>query len=321
MCVESKPDFDAEPKLLFALMENAFGSDSAGKNQKLLLQMAMGAALTCSMWRYRTVLMLYGASSTGKSTLLDVLQKFFPRDRVGATNPANWNSEYHAAALAGRSLNLVGELDGQTAIPGGIFKAVTGGDVIEARHPTHRPFSFVCTAGHIFNCNRLPPTRDKSDAFFRRWRIIEFANSVDPGREVIGLADTIFRDEQAAVLAWLLQGAARLAAHGGFPETDNHKRLIQYWRAANNTALQFLLDPEYIKRKQPEQDLKGADVYSVYRRWASVVGGMKPLGRNAFYEAIRDGGGRIEVSIYDDTDKVTRIKGISFEAAANGVLN
>ena len=317
MCVAAKPEFDADAPLLNRLLDNALGKDGGGKAQKALLQMALGAALTCTLWRYRTVLMLFGLSSTGKSTLLEVLKRFFPADRVGATNPANWTNEYHAAALAGRSLNLVGELDGTTPIQGGTFKAVTGGDVIEARHPTHRPFPFVCTAGHIFNCNRLPPTRDKSDAFFRRWRIVEFSNSVAPGDEIIGLADRIFAEEQAAVLGWLLCGAANLAKRGSFPTTSNHDRLIQYWRAGNNSALQFLLDPEYIERygdSTTNPTLSAKEVFGLYRKWAHEVG-VRPMGRNAFYEAIAEGAGRIGVVIDDDNDGVKRISGIGLKVA------
>lgn len=312
LAVPAVPDFDAKAPLLSKLLDNAFGTDKAGRAQQHLLQMGLGAALARILWRYRMVLMLYGASSTGKSTLLEILKSFFPSDSVGATNPQNWGNEYHAAALAGRSLNLVGELDPNVAIQGGVFKAVTGGDVVEARHPTHRPFSFVCSAGHIFNCNRLPPTRDKSDAFFRRWRIVEFGNSIAPGAEIIGLADKIIAEEQAAVLAWLLQGAADLVRHGGFPETANHARLVQYWRAGNNSALQFVLDTEYVELKQPDTGpVKAQDAFRLYRKWASDVG-VKVMGRNAFYEALGDGGGRLGIVVADDRDGVKTVLGIGF---------
>lgn len=319
MSVAAEPDFQSKAPLFEMLLNNALGSDDAGKKQRELLQMAFGAALTCTLWRHRTVLMLYGASSTGKSTLLEILRQFFPSDRVGATSPVKWSQDYHAACLAGRAINLVGELDGNMAIEGGIFKAVTGGDVIEGRHPNYSPFSFVSVAGHIFNCNRLPPTRDKSDAFFRRWRIVEFANSIKPGDEVIGLAENIFANEQAAVLAWMLSGAAELSKRGSLPETNNHRRLIQYWRAGNNSALQFVLDSDYIELKEPEKRLSAMDVFTVYRKWAATVG-VKALGRNAFYEALGDGGGRLGIVVADDRNGTKRIAGIGFKAASLQVI-
>lgn len=301
------PVFNGEAPLFGRLLDNAFGSGDTGDEQRELLQMALGAALTGHLWRHRAVLMMYGATSTGKSTLLEIFKSFVTPDLIGATSPQNWASEYYVAALAGKRLNLVGELDPHIPIPGGPFKAVTGGDVVEGRHPTHRPFSFVCDAAHIFNCNRLPPTRDKSDAFFRRWRIVEFSNPVPVGQEITGLAERIIANEQGDVLGWLLEGAARLVRRGSLPTTPTHGRLIEMWRAANNTALQFLLDAEACALT-PRHELKAADVFDAYRRWANASG-IKPLGRNTFYEAVQDGAGRIGVSIY--TNSATNVRMLS----------
>ena len=309
---QSAPVFDTAASLFDKLLDNAFGIGESGMAQRELLQMAMGAACIRVLWRHRTVLMLYGPTSTGKSTLLEIFKSFFPADVVGATSPQNWESEYYVAGLAGKALNLVGELDPHTPLPGGAFKAVTGGDVVEGRHPTHRPFSFVCDAGHIFNANRLPPTRDKSDAFFRRWRIVEFKNPIPVGQENTRLAERIIAEEHGAVLGWLLDGAARLAKRGGLPETDEHVRLVQYWRAANNSALQFLLDPEYCTPDASHQ-MKAADLYDAYRQWANESG-LKPLGRNGFYEAAEDGAGRFGMRLFVDVKNNTKMfSGVSLK--------
>ena len=306
------PKFDASAPLFEKLLDNALGIGESGQAQRELLQMAMGAAMTQQLWRYRIVLMLYGATSTGKSTLLEIFKSYFPADVIGATSPSKWENEYYVASLARKLLNLVGELDPHTPISGGPFKAVTGGDVVEGRDPTHKPFSFVCTASHIWNANRLPPTRDKSDAFFRRVRIIEFKNPIAVGKEIIGLAQRIVDEEHGAVLGWLLEGAARLAQRGSLPETDEHNRLVHYWRAANNSALQFLLDEEYCEPKNCV-GLKAADVFEAYRRWANETG-LKPLGRNGFYEAAEDGAGRFGMSIYmDSKSSIKMFSGVSLK--------
>ncbi|MGL1834941.1 DNA primase family protein [Rhodocyclaceae bacterium SMB388] len=311
MQVVQPPEFEAGAPLFEGLLSNAFGPGVEGDGQRELLQMGLGAALTRQLWRHRIVLLLYGKTSTGKSTTLEIFRALFPLDMIGATSPQNWASEYYVAALAGKQLNIVGELDPHTPIPGGPFKAVTGGDVVEGRHPTHRPFTFVCEAAHIFNCNRLPPTRDKSDAFFRRFRILEFRNPIAVGSEITGLAERINAEEQGAVLGWLLDGAAKLAQRGTLPETKDHKDLIDTWRSANNSALQFLNDAEFcetgVDLEQP-----AAHVFESYRKWASTEG-VKPLGRSGFYEAIADGAGRFGVTIFDDRNKVRKVKGLSLK--------
>ena len=311
MQVSQTPVFDDEAPLFFGILSNAFGEGLDGDGQRDLLQMGLGAALTRLLWRHRTVLLLYGKTSTGKSTLLEIFRALFPLDMIGATSPQNWASEYYVAGLAGKTLNIVGELDPHTPIPGGPFKAVTGGDVVEGRHPTHRPFSFVCEAAHIFNCNRLPPTRDKSDAFFRRWRIVEFANPIPVGSEITGLAERIILEESGAVLGWLLDGAAKLAQRGSLPETVQHRRLIDTWRSANNSALQFLMDAEYCGTGSDLEQPAGL-IFESYRKWASTEG-VKPLGRTGFYEAVADGGGRLNVTIFNNRDGVKTIKGVSLK--------
>ena len=162
MMLAAEPDFDARTPLWTRLLDHAFGDDVG---QRDLLQTLFGAALTRALWRHRIAGLLLGKTTTGKTTLLNVLASMFPRDLISATNPSRWGGEYYRAGLAGKALNIVGELDPNEPIPGGAFKAVVGCDVIEGRHPTHRPFSFVCMASQFFNANRLPPTVDRSDAF------------------------------------------------------------------------------------------------------------------------------------------------------------
>lgn len=313
MQIAVAPEFDAPAPLLERLLNNAFGTGDSGDEQRELLQAGLGAALTGHLWRYRIVLLMYGQTSTGKSTLLEALRALVPSDLVGATSPQRWDSEYYLASLAGKRLNLVGELDPHVPIPGGAFKAVTGGDVLEGRHPNHRPFPFVCDAAHIFSGNRLPPTRDKSDAFFRRMRVIEFSNPVPAGKEIPALAERIVQEEVGPFLGWLLTGAARAVKAGGLPLSAAHNRLVERWRAANNTALQFLLDPEFCTLT-PTHEMRAADVFDSYRKWASTTG-IKPLGRNAFYEAVADGAGRIGVSLFPDRQKVMTMRGVSLEQA------
>ena len=162
MRLSAEPDFDADAPLWNRLLDHAFRDDV---QQRQLLQTLFGAALTRALWLHRIAVLLIGKTTTGKTTLLNVLASMFPRELVGATNPQRWGNEYYRASLAGKALNIVGELDANDAIPGGAFKSVVGCDMVEGRHPTHRPFSFVCTASHFFNANRLPPTLDRSDAF------------------------------------------------------------------------------------------------------------------------------------------------------------
>jgi putative DNA primase/helicase len=271
------------------------------------LQRLFGAAITRQLWRWRIVAALLGPTTSGKTTLLNILAKLFPSDQVGATGPQRWDSEYYRAALAGKALNIVGELDPHQPIPGGAFKSVVGQDVIEGRHPTHRPFSFVCQAAHFFNANKLPPTIDRSDAFFKRWRIVHFKHQVADDQIIPDLADIIFGEEIGPVLAWMLDGGVMVAMERGLPTTPEHDALIRKWRNANNSALQFVCDSE-VCLLDPAAVTDGKPLFDRYQAWARDSG-VKPFGRNGFYEALEEGGGRLGMTRYEE-HRFTKFRGV-----------
>jgi phage/plasmid-associated DNA primase len=146
-------DFNGETPLWHRLLDHAFRDNH---EQRELLETLFGAALSRELYRHRIAGLLLGHITTGKSTLLNVLAHIFPRDQVAAASPQRWANEYYLAGLAGKALNIVGELDAHEPIAGGAFNSVVGCDIIEGRHPTYRPFSFICTAAHFFNANALP---------------------------------------------------------------------------------------------------------------------------------------------------------------------
>ncbi len=288
MRVKVDPDPKTPPRKFLRMLSEAFAGHDP-KAQIRLAQQLCGAAIARSLWRHRVVALLLGASSSGKSTLLSVLSKVFPPDQIAATSPQRWDSEYFVASLAGKALNIVGELDPKHPIPGGIFKTVTGRDQIEGRHPTHRPFTFVCEAAHFFNTNRTPPTSDRSDAFFRRWRILYFANSVSPAREERDLDQQIIDNELGAFLWWALEGAAEVEREQRLLETKAHHLAIKRWRVENNSALAFIADGAACRMVSDGSSISGQDLFNAYRKWADD-NGVRAFGRSGFYEALAAGG-------------------------------
>src|SRR5690606_9156017 len=82
MQVMQTPAFEAEAPLFFGILRNAFGEGADGDGQRELLQMGLGAALTRQLWRHRIALLLYGKTSTGKSTILEIFRALFPLDVI-----------------------------------------------------------------------------------------------------------------------------------------------------------------------------------------------------------------------------------------------
>ena len=223
------PETDADAPLMDELLAAAFEGDSQAEQQDLFWQ-CFGAALFGPIPRLQVAVLLLGAPRSGKSTIQRILESAFPRDAVSAVSPHQWNHEYHVAALANKRLNVVGELSDDKPLPAAAFKNVTGLNLVGARNPTHRPFSFRNAAAHVFASNVLPPTTDRTEAFYRRWRVLRFANTVPAERIDHTLLDKIAAHEMPAILAQAFQGAERVAKAGALRTTAAHEAALSKWR-------------------------------------------------------------------------------------------
>lgn len=293
--VKWDPDFDAEPVLFNRMLEEAFAGDHPAEQVDLVWQL-IGCMLFGLLARHQLVALLLGREKSGKSTLQRAIESLFPASAVCAVSPAVWSREYNVASMAGKLLNLVGELADDAPIPAAAFKNVSGNNLIEGRHPTHRPFYFTCRASHLFASNVLPPTTDRTEAFFRRWRIVRFSNRVAEDRADPDLLGKILADEMPALLAYAFRGAERVMKSGNVRTTPAHEAVMAKWKAAANPVLQFLLDSEWVELDPEAVVVKTRDAYAAYRKWAAEVGMRNPFGRNHFLDLVDSTGASIGVA-------------------------
>lgn len=291
-----EPDFEAEAVLLDDVLDSAFEGDDAASQIDLWWQ-AVGAAIFGLMPRLQVVLLLLGRERSGKSLLQRVLERAFPPEAVAAVSPASWGHEYHVAALAGKRLNAVGELADDAPIPAAAFKNVTGQNLVAGRHPTHRPFSFRCQAAHVFASNVTPHTTDRSEAFFRRWRVLRFANTVPADKVDPDLCEKIIATEMPAFLAQAFRGAERVAREGRVRTTKAHDAVLARWRLAANPLQQFLADDEWVELDPDTRMHTTVDVYSAYRKWSAEAGFRNPFGRNHFLDLLEATGATRGIAI------------------------
>jgi len=190
--------------------------------QQALLQETVGAALVGCLHRFERAVYLHGKARAGKSTVLRLIEAACPAEAIGSVPPGDGAEDYHRATLANLRINLVGELPKDKPIPAAEFKAVVGRDRISGRHPYGRPFSFRPSCAHFFNSNHWICTRDQHPAFFDRWLLIHFPNTVPDAERDPELARRIVRDELPGVLHWALLGATRLLQRGHFAPGPVH---------------------------------------------------------------------------------------------------
>lgn len=271
-------------------LDQTFESSVSGAKEEQidLLQEVMGSIMLGTMARYEKVVLFKGPGRAGKGTLMKIIEKLLPEEVCSAVSPFKWDSEYYLANLAGRRLNVVGELPDDEPIPASQFKTVTGRDRLTGRHPTHRPFTFRNQAAHVFNTNHYVYTKDHTEAFYSRWLLLEFANS-RIGREAeqqTDLAERIVEKELPGIMAWALQGAKRLEERGFYPTTRTQRRMMAEWRHRTSTLIEFILDSETcVLGDRRKYRVRRAAFYKAYVEWCKESN-RRPMGKMRLYDEL-----------------------------------
>jgi len=279
---------DAEPENLPApLLEKYLQDSFAGDNldaDKILLQEILGGLITGSFNKLQVAVLLIGWGENGKSVFLEILEALFPDGLKSAISPDKFDDPSFLANLAGKVVNIVGELDKSSKLKA-VFKDVVGCDTpITAKLPYRDPFSFKPGAGHIFAGNHFPQTTDHSHGFYRRWVVLRFENRVQEGTKIPNLGARIIKEELPQVLYWALIGAKRLAKNGWkLSLSAKHESEIKKWQIIKDSVVGFFADEDVVEHA-PGHETPSQIVYERYKEWCSDTG-VRPDGYNNFLES------------------------------------
>jgi len=142
------------------------------------------------------VYFLLGAGRNGKSIYSHILTELLGARNVSAVSLHDFQSHrFSGAEIHGKFANISSELRYNDLNNTDQLKRLSGGDRIQAERKFQHPFNFVNFAKLIFVTNELPRTMDKTVAFYRRIRIINFPNVFEGRREDKLLKDKITTDE------------------------------------------------------------------------------------------------------------------------------
>jgi len=259
--------------LFMDFLHDTLKSDIPGEEEQqiALIQEIIGAIIMGFMHKFHKAVLFYDPfGRAGKGTLVEIITALMADEYISAVSPFRWGSEYYIASLAGKHLNVVGELPENESIPGAAFKTVTGGDLLTGRHPNFRPFNFKNRAGHVFLSNHFINTKDHSEAFFARWIIIHFRNSLLKSGDKIdtGLAEKIIENELPGIAYWSFDGAIRLLTREKFAQSVAHDELMAKWRMSINSVYEFIHE-NCERGNQNEFRISRAEFYNAYKEWCS----------------------------------------------------
>ena len=291
-----------------------------------LLQEWVGSTLMGEATARAIGLVLVGAGNDGKSSVLNVVRALFPPSAVSSIAPQDWARSFLLAGLSGRRLNCVSELPERDIVDAPRFKAVLSGDPLTAERKNQDPFDLICEAGHLFACNALPPTRDQSDGFWRRFAVLACNRRFGEGEVIRDLWRVIVAEELDGIAAWAIEGAARAQRLQSFTAPASSTQAKADWQRDSDAVRQFVEEScDVLPPGTPSSEEMGiADIYTAFRAWCAATG-HTPMARDRLasrlkglgYEHRTERARLYRLRVRASADALTRGAGGGYRASIN----
>jgi len=248
--------------------------------------------------RYQKAFMLYGSGSNGKSTVLDVIKTFIGASNYSAIPLEKVTDRFNTAELENKLFNIGDDVDNVTLKDTGTLKKLFSGNAIMVERKGESPYTIEPYATHIYSCNAIPRSFDKSDGFYRRWLFIPFNakfSSEDPDYDPL-IEDKITTDTALSYLLNIaIKGAQRLIKRGHFTEPASVKEALEAYKADNSNTLSWIedkgLNEDYFLDNSTDK------LYSDFTDWCKLSGikTANITGKKTFYKEV--------IGKYDFEDK------------------
>lgn len=119
--------------------------------------------------------MFTGSGRNGKGKTLEIIKNLVGHNNACCVPLISMQQEsFNLHQMFGKMVNLAGDLNNKDLKETGLFKSLTGRDVVTAHRKFLTDINFVSFAKNIFACNELPRVYDISEGFWSRWVLFEF---------------------------------------------------------------------------------------------------------------------------------------------------
>lgn len=239
--------------------------------------------------RYQKAFMLYGGGSNGKSTLLNLLKTFLGSGNYSSMALEKVTDRFNLAELENKLANVGDDIDNVAIKDTGTLKKIFAGNSLQVERKGERPFSITPYATHIYSCNNIPRSFDKTEGFYRRWLFIPFNarfSSTDEDYDPM-IEDKITTDEALSYLLNIaIRGAKRLINNGKFTEPESVANVLEEYKNDNSTTLTWVedkcIEADYLLDNPTDK------LYSEFADWCKQSGikSSNVTGKKTFYKEL-----------------------------------
>jgi len=193
---------------------------------------------------FQLAFMFVGNGANGKSVLINLFKSFIGTDNISNKSLQELGyDKFSSSKLYGKMANLYPDLSDKGLKSTGTFKALVGGDTIDAQRKFQDSFSFENHAKLIFSCNKLPFSTDDTDAFFRRWVIIDFPNTFTGSMADKFLIDKLTtKDELSGLFNIAARELSNILDNDGFSKSQSTEKTKDRYIRMSNSLASFVMD-------------------------------------------------------------------------------
>lgn len=226
----------------------SFINEILPKEDVSLVQEIVGAMLVKD-YLTKKFAIFEGPRNTGKTTLLKVIIALLGQKNVSSVSLQRLGrgDKFTNGPIEGKMANIRDELPIDLVRGIDQLKELTGRSMVQAERKFGSEFEFVSYAFMLFACNDLPPIAVDDMAFWDRVILVKFrktfGGNVKPDRELEKKLTS--PDELSAVLAWALEGLARLKANDwNFGKVSTAEETRDEYRRKSDT-LEYCVKDRY----------------------------------------------------------------------------
>jgi putative DNA primase/helicase len=233
---------------------------------------------------YHKALLLVGDGANGKTTALNLLRRFLGEENVSSVTLQELSTDRFAGAdLFGKLANIAGDLPYKELQNTARFKSLTGEDRLRVQFKYRPAFDLNSYAKLAFATNRVPPTVDDTQAFFRRWLIINFPYRFEGKRCDPKILEKITTPKElSGFLNLALKGLRQLLKRGGFARTESAEEVAKFWKKMSDPVSAFVNNMVEITGKRSDTIFR-QDAYNLFVKFCREHE-IPTLGRNTFYD-------------------------------------
>ncbi|HAN21180.1 MAG TPA: DNA primase [Clostridiales bacterium] len=249
--------------------------------QKVIQEYIGYVFIKASILKLEKVLVLHGDGRNGKSVFFDIINALLGEQNITNYSSAQLNEEHYRALISNALLNYSSEFGG--GMDSDTFKQLASGEPIGARLKYGNAFTMKDYARLAFNTNILPHNVEHNTAFFRRFLIVPFTQTIPDEKVDPELAKKIITNELAGIFNWVLEGLKRILENKKFTDSEIVSGVLKTYQQESDSVHLFVEERGYKSSTCNYEKLK--ILYSDYKEFC-LDDGLRALGKNNFGKRI-----------------------------------